>query len=391
MEKIRTAVVGCGMISYIYIKNFRHLFSVIDLVGICDNNAQNAREKSELFNVPVMTMDEIKADPEIRLVVNLTGPAAHYPVIRELLEAGKNVFTEKMLCADFEQGKELVALAKEKGLYLGVAPDTFLGAGLQTARLLIDRGMIGEVTSARAAVNRSQALNSEIFRFIRNPGGGFAYDVGVYYVTALLSLLGPVRKVTGFVSESREHEARILRAGDFGKTWKTADSNLYAGSLLFESGAAATLHLDGESIDEEQSSLVIYGTEGILKLGDPNSFNGSVRLIRNNAPETVMPFTHGFTGTPLYGPETPADYGQHRGVGAAVMAWAMIENRPHRASADLGLHTMEILHGLDISSKEEKVYHMTTTFTQPIPLPTGYTDQILGGIRCDAEGSLVNG
>ena len=197
MEKIKTAVIGCGMISYIYIKNLKNLFSVIDLAGICDNNAESAREKSELFGVPVMTMEEIKADPEIRL-----------------------------------------------------------------------------------AVNRAHALNSEIFRFIRNPGGGFAYDLGIYYVTALLSLLGPVRKVSGFVSESKEHAARMLRAGEFGRSWKTADDNLYAGSLLFENGAVGTLHFDGESIDEEQSSLVIYGTEGILKLGDPNTFNGSVRLPR---------------------------------------------------------------------------------------------------------------
>ncbi len=391
MERIKTAVIGCGMISYIYLKNFQHLFSVIDLVGVCDRSEEKAREKSRLFQVSVMTMEEIKASPEIRLVVNLTGPAAHYSVIRELLEAGKNVYTEKTLCVELEQGKELVALAKAKGLCLGVAPDTFLGAGLQTARLLIDRGMIGRVTSARAAVNRSHALNSELFPFIRNPGGGFAYDIGIYYVTALLSLLGPVKKVTWFVSEPRVQEARILRNGGFGRPFATADSNLYAGSLLFESGAPATLHLDGESIDEEQSSLVIYGTEGILKLGDPNSFHGSVRLLRNNAPEARMPFTHGFAGMTLYGPETPADYGQHRGVGAAEMAWAMIGHRPHRASAEMGLHAMEVLHGLDVSSREEKVYGMTTSFQQPSPLPSGYTDQILGGIRCDAEGSLVNG
>lgn len=389
MEKIKTAVIGCGMISNIYIKNFQNLFSVIDLVAVCDNYAVNAQEKSERFGVPIMTMEQIKADPEIRLCVNLTGPAAHYAVIRELLEAGKNVFTEKMLCTDFEQGKALVALARKKGLYLGVAPDTFLGAGLQTARLLIDRGMIGQVTSARATINRSQALNSELFRFIRNPGGGFAYDVGVYYITALLSLLGPVKKVTGFVSEAKEHEAHILRAGDYGTSWRTADNNLYTGALLFESGAVGTLHLDGESIDEEQPALVIYGTEGILKLGDPNSFCGYVRLIRNNTAEVEMPFTHGYTGSPLYGPETPADYGQHRGVGAAEMAWAMLGKRSHRASAELGLHTMELLCGLDRSSAEGIVYDMTTTFNQPAPLPSGYTDLILGGARADAEGALV--
>ncbi len=390
MEKMKTAVIGCGMISNIYIKNFKNLFSVIDLAGICDNFAANAIEKSGLFDVPVMTMEEIKNDPEIRLCVNLTGPAAHYAVIKELLTAGKNVYTEKMLCTDFEQGRELVELAKSKGLYLGAAPDTFLGAGLQTARLLIDRGMIGRVTSVRAAINRSQALNSEIFRYIRNPGGGFAYDVGIYYVTALLSLMGPVKKAAGFVAESPEHEARILRAGDFGSSWKTADNNLYTGALLFENGVTGTIHMDGESIDEEQPALVIYGTEGILKLGEPNSFNGYVRLTRNNTPEMEMPFTHGYTGSPLYGPETPADYGQHRGVGAAEMAWAILGNRPHRATAEMGLHAMELLCGLDRASREGIVYDMTTTFAKPEPLPSGYTDLILGGsTRADAEGSLV--
>lgn len=236
MRQIKTAIVGCGMISNIYIKNLQNLFSVIDLVALCDRNEANAKEKSERFGVPVLTMDKIKADPEIELVVNLTGPAAHYSVIKELLLAGKHVFTEKMLCTDFKQGKELVALAKEKGLRLGVAPDTFLGAGLQTARMLIDRGYIGTVTSARAAINRSQALNSEIFRYIRNPGGGFIYDVGVYYVTALLSLLGPVRRVTGFAAETREHPAQLLYAGEYGTSWKTADNNLYVGALQFENG-----------------------------------------------------------------------------------------------------------------------------------------------------------
>lgn len=389
MKKIKTAVVGCGMISYIYIKNLRNLFSVIDLVGVCDNYAPNAEAKSKLFGVPVMTMEEIKADKSIELVVNLTGPAAHYAVIRELLEAGKNVFTEKMLSTDFEKGRELVALANEKGLRLGVAPDTFLGAGLQTARFAIERGLIGRVTSARAAINRSQALNSEVFRFIRSPGGGFAYDVGVYYVTALLALLGPVRSVAGFVAETREHSAELLYASEAGESWKTADNNLYTGALLFGSGAVGTLHLDGESIDEEAPALVIYGTEGILKLGDPNCFNGSVRLIRNNTREMELPFTHGFTGAPIYGPETPADYGQHRGVGAAEMAWSIIGGRPHRASAELGLHTTELLCGLDAASRTGTVYNMTTSFVQPEPLEPGHTDLILGGVRGGAEAALI--
>lgn len=390
MRKVRTAVVGCGMISYIYLKNFRHLFSVIELAGVCDMNAKNAAEKSELFGVPVLTMEQIKNDPSIELVVNLTGPAAHASVIRELLEAGKHVFTEKMLCLDFEDGKALVELADRKGLRLGVAPDTFLGAGLQTARYCIDHGLIGRVTSARAAINRSQALNAEAFRFLRHPGGGFAYDMGVYYVTALLALLGPVRQVTGFVSETGLHTPELLYLGEDSAPWRTFDNHLYVGAMQFESGAVGTLHFDGESIDDEQPSLVIYGTEGILSLGAPNNFNGCVRLKRSNAPEVTMPFTHGFTGEELYGPETPADYGQHRGVGAAEMAWAILGERPHRASAEMGLHAMELLLGIDRSCESGSVYRMTTSFIQPAPLASGYTDRILdGSMRGGAEASLV--
>ena len=198
-----------------------------------------------------------------------------------------------------------------------------------------------------------------------------------------------IKRVSGFAVPAMEHESELYYASEAGEKWKTADNNLYTGALQFASGAVGTLHLDGESIDEEQPALVIYGTEGILKPGDPNSFSGSVRLIPKNTPEMKIPFTHGYTGAPLYGPETPADYGQHRGVGAAEMAWSMICDRPHRASAELGLHTMELLCGLDKSSNEGAVYNMTTSLELPRALEPGHTDLILGGVRGGAEASLA--
>lgn len=131
--------------------------------------------------------------------------------------------------------------------------------------------------------------------------------------------------------------------------------------------------------------LEFSGGENVLA----EKLSGSVRLIRNNTAEMEIPFTHGYTGAPLYGPQTPADYGQHRGVGAAEMAWSMICDRPHRASAELGLHTMELLCGLDKSSKEGAVYSMTTSFELPRALEPGHTDLILGGVRGGAEASLA--
>ena len=390
MKQVKTAVVGCGMISNIYIKNLQNLFSVIDLVGLCNRSPRAAEEKSAFFGIPVMTLDEIKADPSIELVVNLTGPTEHYAVVRDLLLAGKNVYTEKMLCLELEQGKELVRLADERGLYLGVAPDTFLGAGLQSARTYIDRGLIGRVTSVRAAINRSQALNSELFGYIRRPGGGFAYDIGVYYMTALLSLFGPVKRLAAFASERETHEAQLFYTGRGGERWPMADRNLYTAALQFDNGVLGTVHFDGESIDEEQPAFVVYGTEGILRLGDPVCFNGKVHLMRNNTPELELPFTHGYTGSPLYGKPTPADYGQHRGVGVAELAWAMLASRPNRASKELGLHTLELLLGMDAAAEKGLVYEMTTTFARPAPLPTGYTDLIMGGVQGGAEMALVH-
>ena len=172
IQKVKTAVIGCGMISNIYIRNLKHLFWICDLAAVCDINPAAAREKAELYGVErIMTIDEIAESDEIELVVNLTGPAAHYDVIKRMLLAGKHVFTEKMLVTDLAQGREVVALAREKGLYLGVAPDTVLGAGLQTARRAIDSGWIGTVTSCQATINRNQPLNSERFRFLRGEGG----------------------------------------------------------------------------------------------------------------------------------------------------------------------------------------------------------------------------
>ena len=163
MERVKTAVVGCGMISNIYIKNLKHLFSIIDLAAVADINRTAAEEKAQTYGVDrVMTIDEVASSPDIELVINLTPAFAHYSIIRQMLEAGKHVWTEKVMTVTVKEAKELCALADRKGLYLGVAPDTVLGAGLQTARRALDTGMIGAVTSGLAVINRNQSLNAEV-------------------------------------------------------------------------------------------------------------------------------------------------------------------------------------------------------------------------------------
>lgn len=390
-KKVKTAVVGCGMISTIYVKNLVNLFSIIDLVALCDMREEMARERAAQFNVPnVMTLDEICADKEIELVVNLTGPAAHYDVIKTLLLAGKHVYTEKMLCLDFNQGKELVALANEKNLYLGCAPDTFMGAGLQTARNLLDAGIIGTPTSCVACINRNQPLNSEFFGYIRFAGGSFPYDVGIYYVVAMLSLMGPVKKVAGFAKEAPTHEGRLVFAGNYGQSWNMVGSNLQTAAVQFENGVLGNIHLDGLSIDVEQPHFAIYGTKGIMYLGDCNRFDTSVSIVFPSGEKVNFPHTHGYDGTVLYGEPTPFDWGGHRGIGVAEMAWSIREGRKNRASKEFGLHALELILGIDEACAEDKVYMMETTFEKPAALPSGlYSTEMGGFARADAETSLI--
>lgn len=391
LKRVKAAIVGCGKISNIYIKNLLYSFSMVDLVALCDILPEAARDKAELYGVGrTMRFDEILEDEEIELVVNLTTPEAHYEVIRQALEAGKHVYTEKTLCTDFDQGRELVELADRKGLYLGVAPDVFLGAGLQTTRKIIDSGLIGDVTSCFASLNRNQAIASEKFEFIRFNGGAFPYDVGVYYVSAMLSLLGPIKRLAGFARPVKTYRCRNYWAGNAGREWDLQGNNVVAASLEFKNGVMGNLHLNGESISDERSSFAIFGTEGILNLGHPGKYDCKVTLIRTGEAQADMPLTHGYKGYPLYGPETAFDWGGHRGVGIVEMAYRIRDGRRNRASKEMGLHTLEVFHGIDVAQAEHRVYDMTTSFTMPDPLPSGYLgEEMTGNMRSDSEMSLA--
>ena len=220
MERVKTAVVGCGMISNIYIRNLKNMFSIIDLVAVCDIHAEAAREKAELYGVAqVMTIDEVAASEEIELVVNLTAPMAHYDVMKKMLLAGKHVYTEKMFTTELSQAEELVKIAEEKKLLIAVAPDTVLGAGVQTAKYVLDKGLIGTPTSCLISMNRNQSLNSEVFRFLQKQGGALPDDVGIYFIAAALTLLGPVTQVHAVGAPALEHPGRFPETMYWPEAW----------------------------------------------------------------------------------------------------------------------------------------------------------------------------
>lgn len=364
IKPVKTAIVGCGMISDAYLSTMMKKFKILDLVGCCDLNVERAREKAQKYGIKALTLEEILADESIEIVVNLTTPTAHYPVIKQLLEAGKNVYTEKVLSVELEHAAELVNIANEKSLYLGAAPDTFLGSAIQTARYVVESGMIGEITSCTCTLTRDGEIFSRAFPFTAKPGGGIGFDVGIYYITALLSILGPVKEVSGIVKTlkpERQHYSPEL----FGETFQIECENLMAGTLQFERGTVGNMLFDANSIFTmpERPAVVLYGTLGAMYMADPNQFGGDVRVILkgNNEPFTMQQ-SHAFNS-------------EYRGLGVAEMAWAMRMGRNNRANKELAYHALEVLHGIVKSSQTKTNQVMQSDFEMLPALPRGFSGQ----------------
>ena len=359
VEPVKVGVIGCGTISGIYFKTAQSL-RILDVVACADLSMERARERAEEFDIPhVYTVEELLADPQIELVLNLTIPAAHFDVARAALEAGKSVYSEKPLAIRREDGQQLVALAKAQGLYLGGAPDTFLGAGLQTCRKLVDDGWIGEPVAATAFMlshgPESWHPNSE---FYYQRGGGPLFDMGPYYLTALISLLGPVRRVTG--SARTTFETRTVTSEErYGAIIPVETPTHIAAVLDFANGAVVTLITSFDVWAASLPPIEVYGTRGSLHAPDPNRFGGAVSVRRAGVKEwSEVPLTHHYDEN-------------SRGIGLAEMAYAMRAKRQQRASGALTYHVLDIMHAIEEASEMGKHIEITSTCERPRALPLG--------------------
>ncbi len=363
-DKVKTAIVGCGMISDIYMKTLSTRFQIIDLVACCDIDVNRANQVAEKYSIKAMTLEEIIADKSIEIVVNLTRMQYHYDLNKQLLEAGKNVYTEKVLATKLEEAKVLDKIAKDKNLYLGSAPDTFLGSAIQTARFVVESGLIGEVSSFTANINRDFEcfLNNNTANYVENTGMG--YDVGIYYITALLSILGEVKSVNGIKrTRNTTRTCKTTLNGDDEKV-EIACETIMSGTLEFGNGTIGNILFDADSIFivPEQPIVVLYGTKGILYMSDPNNFGGEVRVLLKGSNEPfVMQQSYPFAE-------------DSRGLGVAEMAWAMRQKRQHRVSKELAIHSLEVLEGIGVSSASRKFYDMTTKFEKTKPFERSYND-----------------
>ncbi len=352
MDKVKIGVLGTGAISGIYFKNLTKVFSEVEVVAVCDLFVEKAKEEAEEYQIPKVyeTMEEMLADGEIEIILNLTRPNEHYKTTRAALLAGKHVYSEKPLAAVYEEGVELVNLAKEKGLMLGGAPDTFLGAGIQTCRKLIDDGFIGDVVGAQAQmVCHGHESWHPAPEFYYQAGGGPMMDMGPYYMTALVNLVGRVKGVSGMCGKG--FAQRVITSEPKRGTVVDVEVPTHtAGLLQFENGAIGTVLTTFDVYYDRQAFLEVYGTKGTLRVPDPNGFGGSISLLR--------PEDGSFKEMPLL-----FGYGENsRGIGVADMAKALRTGREFRADAQQTLHVLEILTSFEKSGKEERYLELSSPY-----------------------------
>ena len=362
VQPIRAGVVGSGMISGIYLKNMLSRFEILEVGGLCSAHFENAKRRADEYGIPARTFEDLLADGNIDMIVNLTPAPAHEAVIRRALEAGKHVYTEKVITTSHESARALAALAAKKGLWLGSAPDTFLGAALQTARRAIDDGLIGEVTSFAFVANRDNSFLTSFFRFLNLPFGGVAYDYSVYYLTALCSLLGPVAKVGAAVrAPYPAHRDIDPKSKTFGRMIDTPNESEISAVLTLKSGVTGTGHVNGDSVIQDKPYFAIYGTKGILYLPDPNGFGGDVRFQPN--------WAYDESPAPARALDCPFGYSDNsRGVGPAEMAWSIRAGRPARASAGMACHVLEVIDGIIESGRTNAFVDIASDFDRPRPL-----------------------
>jgi len=362
-RKMKTAVIGSGRISGEYLKNMMQVFNNLEVVACSSANMESARKRAVEFGIEARTNEEIFADPAIELVVVLVPAPAHAGLIEQALLAGKHVYTEKTMTVDLEDARHLVALAKEKGLYFGSAPDTFLGAAWQTARKAIDDGLIGDVISFSMNVNRNIDFMASLFEFLRLPGGGFAYDYGVYYLTALVSLLGPVESLYSVVKNKAAVRTNCApQSPDYGKPYPYENESQIYALMNLESGVTGTVSLDGDSALQDLALFYIYGSKGVLKLTCANDFGGDVVLIPSSFdPEEAKPVVL---------PNTSPICDGNRGIGPAEMADAIFQGRPNRAGGEMAFHVLDIISQMMASNEEGKPVTVESTCRKPAAFPT---------------------
>jgi len=360
MRKFNIGVIGCGNISGIYFENLTNIFENTLVYACSDIVTEKANQASKKYDIPhVMSTEDILNCEDIDIVLNITVPKLHFGICKKALLAGKHVYVEKPLSLTFKQGLELVSIAKEKNLFLSCAPDTFLGGGIQTCRKYIDDGFIGDIIAATAFMtchgHESWHPDPE---FYYKEGGGPMYDMGPYYLTTLVSFLGPAKTISGMTKIS--FPKRTITSKDkYGDVINVEVPTHIAGTIEFLNGAIVNMITSFDIWDSTLPRIEIYGSLGTLIVPDPNTFGGPVLLKTAHG--------NGFKEIPL----THIYEENSRGIGISDMAKCIETGETPKTCAELANHVLEMIHGFHESSYSKKYYNLTSTCKKPDSLPLG--------------------
>jgi predicted dehydrogenase len=365
-KRLGVGVVGCGNISAAYFR-LAPLFKGIEMRACADINMDAAKARAKEFRLRAETVDGLLKARDIDIIVNLTVPAVHYEVSRQVLEAGKHVYSEKPFVLSVKEGLDLRKRAEKAGLRIGSAPDTFLGGSHQQARNLIDTGKVGKITSGTCYV-MSHGMEhwhpSPDFFF--QPGAGPVLDVGPYYVTDLIQLIGPVKQVAA-LSSIPARERTITSKPRYGERIPVNTPTTIHSILEFANGAVVTLNASWDVWKHGHAPIELYGEEGSLFVPDPNFFGGELRYTRHGDLMKKLPKWDHPLGVPNQ-QHAQGAIANYRTAGLADMAIAIAEGRPHRCSMEMALHAIEVMAGILKSGETGKFVAMQTTCERPAAL-----------------------
>ncbi len=355
---LKVGVIGCGAISKAYFTGCK-TFPVLDIVHCADLDPERAKAMAIEYGIPRHgSVEQLLNDPEVDLVINLTIPRAHAEVNLAAINAGKHVYCEKPFSIRREEGRPVMEAARAKGVLIGSAPDTFMSPGQQTCRKLIDDGAIGRPVSAVAFM-----AGHGVETWHPNPGfyydigGGPMFDMGPYYLTALVNLMGPMRRVSG--STGIAFPERLITSQPFhGTKIEVKTPTHLAGTIDFCNQAIASIIMSFDTWAHHLPRIEIYGTEGTLAVPDPNMTSGVVLMRRHDQREwRDMPITHSAIA--------------FRGVGVADMAHAILNGRPHRPNGEMAFHVVDAMQAFEESSTSGRHVLLETTCAQPKAIPAG--------------------
>jgi len=361
---MRVGIIGCGNISETYFE-CQNLFNNFNVVACADINIEAAKNSAEKYNVKAFSVDDILANNDIEVIINLTIPSAHKEIIMKSLNAGKHCFSEKPLAMNFNEGLEISELATSKNLYVGCAPDTFLGAAGQKARSLIEDKKIGDVVLGTFNL---MSHGMEHWHpnpdFFFKPGAGPVFDVGVYYITQLVNLIGPIKSISS-LSGTATPERTITSEPRNGEKIKVETPTTLMGTLEFHNNAKIQFFCSWDVWKHKHSTIELYGLEGSMIVPDPNFFSGDILISQKEEDWQVINNDKMLLGIPNKTDNSGDKIANYRGIGLSDMIDAISHQRQSRCSLDLAVHVLEAMEGIIKSSDERVIYNMKTRPNQP--------------------------